>query len=153
MSIRIPEDHGKMVETGYRSFSTTVDKTNRVLKDIEQAYGWPKERRNQSYAALRAVLHALRDRLTVEEAAHLAAQLPMLIRGLYYQGWEPGHVPVKMHRQEFLERVRSDLPFNAGDGVEPLIQTVLSSLRRHVTDGEWDNVRATMPRDLAAALP
>jgi uncharacterized protein (DUF2267 family) len=104
-------------------------------------------------AALRAVLHALRDRLTVEEAAHLAAQLPKLIRGLYYQGWEPGHVPVKMHRQEFLERVRSDLPFDAGDEAERLVQTVLSSLRRHVTDGEWDNVRATMPTDLAAALP
>ena len=91
-----------MVDTGYSTFSTTVDKTNRVLKEIEGAYGWPQERRNQSYAALRAVLHALRDRLTVEEGAQFAAQLPMLIRGLYYAGWDPRRVPHKMTRDEFL---------------------------------------------------
>ena len=78
-----------MVDTGFATFSTTVDKTNRVLKEIERAYGWPQDRRNQSYTALRAVLHALRDRLTVEESAQFAAQLPMLIRGLYYGGWDP----------------------------------------------------------------
>jgi uncharacterized protein (DUF2267 family) len=58
-----------MSDLRYSNFSTTVERTNRVLKDIEHAYGWPKERRNQSYAALRAVLHTLRDRLTVDEAA------------------------------------------------------------------------------------
>ncbi|HEY5940705.1 MAG TPA: non-homologous end-joining DNA ligase [Gemmatimonadales bacterium] len=34
----------------------------------------------------------LRDRLTVEETAHPGAQLPMLIRGSYYAGWEPSGV-------------------------------------------------------------
>jgi uncharacterized protein (DUF2267 family) len=142
-----------MAETGYASFSTTVDKTNRVLKDIEQAYNWPKERRNQSYAALRAVLHALRDRLTIEEAAQLAAQLPMLIRGVYYEGWDPSQVPVKMNREEFLARVRREFPFEVEGGVEPLVQRVLQSLRRHITDGEWEDVKSTMPKDLAAVLP
>jgi uncharacterized protein (DUF2267 family) len=141
-----------MVDTGYASFSTTVDKTNRVLRDIEETYAWPKERRQESYAALRAVSHALRDRLTVEEAAHLAAQLPMLIRGLYYEGWDPSHVPVKMNREQFLARVRREFPFEVDDGIEPLVQTVLHSLRRHITDGEWENVRSTMPKDLAAVL-
>jgi uncharacterized protein (DUF2267 family) len=142
-----------MAETGYASFSTTVDKTNRVLKDIEQAYNWPKERRNQSYAALRAVLHALRDRLTIEEAAQLAAQLPMLIRGVYYEGWDPSQVPVKMNREEFLARVRREFPFEVEGGVEPLVQRVLQSLRRHITDGEWEDVKSTMPKDLATVLP
>ena len=95
-----------MVDTGFATFSTTVDKTNRVLKEIEQAYGWPQERRNQSYAALRAVLHTLRDRLTVEEAADLAAQLPLLISGIYFDGWDPSRVPQKMHRDEFLQHIR-----------------------------------------------
>lgn len=58
-----------MGDKGFTSFKTTEDKTNRLLHQIEEAYGWPKERRNQSYAALRAVLHAVRDRLTVEETA------------------------------------------------------------------------------------
>ncbi|HUC21109.1 MAG TPA: DUF2267 domain-containing protein [Streptosporangiaceae bacterium] len=142
-----------MAETGYSSFSTTVDKTNRVLKDIEQAYNWPKERRNQSYAALRAVLHALRDRLTVEEAAQLAAELPMLIRGVYYESWHPSRVPVKMKREEFLARVRKEFPFEVEGGVEPLVQTVIQSLRRYLTDGEWEDVKSVMPKDLAAVLP
>ena len=54
-----------MGDTGFSSFNTTVQKTNKILKEIEQAYGLSKERRNVSYAALRSVLHALRDRLTV----------------------------------------------------------------------------------------
>ena len=43
--------------------------------------------RHLAYVALRATLHALRDRLGPENAVHLAAQLPMLLRGLYYEGW------------------------------------------------------------------
>jgi uncharacterized protein (DUF2267 family) len=141
-----------MAETGFSSFSTTVDKTNRVLKEIEEVNAWPKERRNASYAALRAVSHALRDRLTVEESAHLAAQLPMLIRGLYYEGWNPARVPVKMNKEQFLERVRQDFPFDVGDDLEPLVHSVLRSLSLHVTDGEWRNIKASMPKALAAVL-
>lgn len=142
-----------MGDTGYRSFDTTVEKTNRVLREIEQAYGWPKDRRSQTVAALRAVLHALRDRLTVEESAQFAAQLPVLIRGLYYEGWEPSNVPVKMGREEFLRRIRRDFPYNVEGGVEPLVRTVLQALRRHITEGEWDDIKSSMPRALAAVLP
>jgi uncharacterized protein (DUF2267 family) len=139
--------------TGYRSFETTVDKTNRLLGEIEQEYGWPKERRNQSYAALRAVLQALRDRLPVEESAQLAAQLPMLVRGLYYDGWDPSRVPIKMDRDEFVERVRREFPFDVKGGIEPLISTVLRALKLYGTEGEWEDVKASMPKELAAVVP
>lgn len=142
-----------MAETGYASFNTTADKTNRVLKEIEQAYGWPKDRRNMSYAALRAVLHTLRDRLTVAEAAHLGAQLPMLIRGIYYEGWDPDRVPVKMSREDFLDRVQREFRFRVDGGAELLMQRVLDALRTHITDGECQDVEATVSRDLASVLP
>jgi uncharacterized protein (DUF2267 family) len=142
-----------MAKTGYRSFDTTVDKTNRILNHIEEAYGWPKERRNQSYNALRAVLHALRDRLTVDEAAHFAAQLPMLVRGLYYDGWDPSRVPKKMNREEFLEQIRKEMaPYEIKGGLEGLVHTVVRALRLYISDGEWGDVEAEMPRDLAAML-
>jgi uncharacterized protein (DUF2267 family) len=133
-------------------FTKTIEKTNHVLKEIEDAYGWPRDRRNQSYAALRAVLHALRDRLSVEETADLAAQLPMLIRGLYYEGWDPSHVPVKMDKEAFLHRVRSEFTYSVDGGVETLVKRVLRALRSYVTDGEWEDIRSSVPRDLATLL-
>jgi hypothetical protein len=65
-----------MTRTGYSSFGTTLHKTNHILRQIEESCGWQKERRDQSYNVMRAVLHAMRDRLTVDETAHFAAQLP-----------------------------------------------------------------------------
>ena len=141
-----------MVDAGFAAFSTTVDRTNRVLKEIESANGWPKERRNQSYAALRAVLHALRDRLSVDEAAQLAAQFPVLIRGIYYDGWDPSRVPQRMHRDEFLGRVRREFSYDVEGGMPRLVQTVIHALRPHVTQGEWEDIRAGMPSDLAAVV-
>ena len=142
-----------MSATGLASFDTTLQKTNGVLKSIEEAYGWPKERRQQSYDALRAVLHALRDRLTVEEAAQLSAQLPMLIRGIYFEGWDPTRVPVRMNRDEFLARIRNEFPFEVPGGVERLFDTVVQSLRRFITEGEWEDVRSHLPKDVVTALP
>lgn len=141
-----------MVSTGFAAFSTTVDKTNRILKDIESGHGWPPERRNQSYGALRAVLHALRDRLSVEEGAQFAAQLPMLVRGIYYEGWDPNRVSTRMTTAEFLQRVRRDYPFELEDSAEQLVRSVAHSLRHHVSEGEWSDIRATLPSELASAL-
>jgi uncharacterized protein (DUF2267 family) len=142
-----------MAQTGLATFDTTLERTNHVLKEIERAYGWPKERRNQAYDALRAVLHAVRDRLPVEETAQLAAQLPMLVRGICYEGWDPSRVPVKMDREAFLDRVRREFPFEIDGGIERLTQTVLAALRQHITDGEWEDVKANFPKDLAGVLP
>jgi len=142
-----------MTNTGVSSFNTTIEKTNLVLKDIMEDYDWPRERRQQAYDALRAVLHALRDRLTVEEAADLGAQLPMLIRGLYYEGWRPAKVPVKMSRAEFLDRVRQEFQYEVKGGIEQLVQRVLHALRRYVTEGEWEEVRSSLPKDLRTLVP
>jgi uncharacterized protein (DUF2267 family) len=143
-----------MSDTGYSAFSTSVSKTNEVLHEIEEAYGWPKERRQQSYAALRSVLHALRDRLTVQEAADFAAQLPMLIRGVYYEGWDPSRVPLKVHREEFLDRVARQFPYEVEGGMERLVRTVLEVLhRRYVSEGELEDIRSSLPRDLAGVVP
>jgi uncharacterized protein (DUF2267 family) len=142
-----------MSDTGYAALTASVEKTNEVLREIEREYGWPKERRQQSYAALRTVLQALRDRLAVEEAADLAAQLPMVMRGLFFEGWRPSEVPVRMSRAQFLERVRQGFRFETEGGMQLLVQRVLHALRRFVTNGEWDDVRATLPDDFTTLLP
>jgi uncharacterized protein (DUF2267 family) len=142
----------RMSTTGYQAFDTTIQKTNLVLRDIEQIYGWPPVRRQQSYAAVRAVLHALRDRLPIAEAADLGAQLPMLLRGLYYEGWEPARVPVKMGRQEFLDAVRDQFRFEVTGGMATLVTNVFQVLSRYISDGERADVAATLPDDLASLI-
>jgi uncharacterized protein (DUF2267 family) len=142
-----------MSDTGFSAFSTTVEKSNLVLKEIEEAYGWPPDRRQQSYDALRTVLHALRDRLTVEEAADLGAQLPMLIRGLYFEGWKPSKAPQKMSKEEFVDRIRREFTYDIDGGIDTLVQRVLHALRRYVTEGEWDEVRSSLPKDMQTLVP
>ncbi|MEV4492825.1 DUF2267 domain-containing protein [Micromonospora coxensis] len=142
-----------MAEQLHSAFETSMDKTNLILKDIEQAYGWPKEQRNQSYAALRTVLHLLRDRMTVQESAEFAAQLPVLVRGIYFDGWQPDNVPIKLNRDDFLYEVRQGFPYDVEGGPERVTQVVLETLRRHITQGEWDDVRSTMPKDMQQLIP
>ena len=78
-----------MSMTGLEVFDTTVHKTNHWLNDAMHELHWQDKRK--AYQAMRYTLHALRDRLTVEESAQLSAQFPMLIRGFYYEGWDPTH--------------------------------------------------------------
>ncbi|WP_433393499.1 DUF2267 domain-containing protein [Micromonospora sp. KLBMP9576] len=142
-----------MAEQLHSAFESSMDKTNLILRDIEQAYGWPKSRRNQSYSALRTVLHLLRDRMPVQESVEFAAQLPVLVRGIYFDGWQPQDVPVKLNRDDFLLEVRQGFPYDVEGGPERVVRVVLETLRRHVTQGEWDDVKATMPRDVATMIP
>ena len=88
----------------------------------------------------------------MDESAQLAAQLPLLVRGVYFDGWDPSIVPVKMNKEQFLERVRHEFRYEVEGGIESLVHTVLQAVRRHVTDGEWNDIMAGMPRDLATAL-
>ncbi|MEU7591070.1 DUF2267 domain-containing protein [Micromonospora sp. NPDC049230] len=142
-----------MADAMISAFESSLDKTNLILKDIENAYGWPKNRRNQSYAALRTVLHLLRDRLPVDESVEFAQQLPVLVRGIYFDGWVPSDVPIKLNRDDFLYEVRQGFPYDAEGGPERVTQVVLDTLRRHVTQGEWQDVKDTMPADLATMMP
>jgi uncharacterized protein (DUF2267 family) len=95
-----------MSTTNHELFSNTLQKTHLWLKDLAEELRW--EDQHQAYLALRATLHALRDRLTVDEAAHLGAQLPVLIRGFYYEGWSPAGKPVReRHKEEFCAHVKA----------------------------------------------
>jgi uncharacterized protein (DUF2267 family) len=100
-------------------------------------------------AVLRAVLHALRDRLTVEEAAQLAAQLPTLIRGVYYEGWRPGATRHLAHSvDEFLEHVAGEAHLAGETEASHAVAAVARLLAHHISEGELADVIATFPAKL-----
>lgn len=100
-----------------------------------------------TYRVLRAWLHAVRDRLTVEAAAHFGAQLPVLLRGIYYDGWTPGHVPLRTDIELFAVRFSGE----AGIGVSDSRRTcnaVATAMRELFSPGQLDHALALMPRTL-----
>ena len=141
-----------MSMTGLEVFDTTVHKTNSWLKELMQEMH--RDDRRKAYLALRATLHALRDRLTVEEVAQLGAQLPMLIRGFYYEGWDPTRKPVKLRdREEFLSLVEAE--FRADDTLNPelIARAVFKVLTNRITAGEIEDVKHVLPAEIRSLLP
>jgi uncharacterized protein (DUF2267 family) len=138
--------------TGLEVFDTTIHRTNSWLKELMQVQGW--ENRHRAYSALRATLHALRDRLTVEEVAHLGAQLPMLIRGFYYEGWDPTRKPLKVrHREQFLAYIAQELRGNDPVDPEQIARGVFTVLSNRVTEGEIENVKQLLPSEIRELWP
>ncbi len=133
-----------MSSTGIKIFDTTLQKTFVWLHAIMDETG--VENLQQAYSALRAVLHAIRDRLMVDEAMHLGAQLPMLIRGFYYEGWTRSGKPLKYrHKEDFVAEVSKNLPGLSDDDMELTIQAVFKVLTHQITGGEIDQVKQQLP--------
>lgn len=128
---------------------------------VQQTQVWLKELRDNgdladeatAYSVLRSVLHQLRDRLTPDEATDLAAQLPLIVRGIYFEGWRPRHTPEKVRtRQDFLDGVATKL---APHPIAPdaAVRDVFALLVHHCDPGEIADVIAQLPTELKTLWP
>jgi uncharacterized protein (DUF2267 family) len=141
-----------MSQTGMAAFDSTLHATNVWINEVMEELGGLDRRR--AYVALRAVLHALRDRLSVDHAAALGAQLPMLVRGFYFEGWHPGGKPIKeRHKEEFLAHVRAAFRSDPGTDSEDMTRAVLRVVARHVSPGEVAHVKDTLPDEIRSLWP
>jgi uncharacterized protein (DUF2267 family) len=105
--------------------------------------------RQLAYRGLRAVLHALRGELEPELAVHLAAQLPMLVRGFYYEGWQPSRTPTpSRHLDAFRQAIRTEM--RGYPEVEPdrLMGAVFDLLATRIEAGEVQKVARSLPREI-----
>lgn len=135
-----------MSATDIPAFQSTLQTTDDWLKELSTQMG--RDGSQQAYRVLRAVLMALRDRLTVEEATDLGAQLPTLIRGFYYEGWNPSKTPTSERDQaSFLERVSRNLTPIDGDPAQAT-RAVFQMLNTRITAGEIAHVKSNLPRDV-----
>ena len=127
-----------------------------IDKSVAQTYRWlneimeelPSADRREAYHALRAVLTGLRDRLPVEEVSDLAAQLPMLVRGIFFDGWNPHGAPRIRNRDDFLAHIDAQLPREYAIDVEAACRAVMKVLRTNVSPEEMEHVRGVLPHAL-----
>lgn len=137
-----------MSQRGLSVFDETVQLTNIWLKELMEELGW--EDRHRAYLGWRLVLQAIRDHLNVDEAVQLGAQLPMLVRGFYFEGWHPAHKPDRNRSvDDFVARIQDGFRQNPTD--EPIdaaevARAVFTVLSRHITEGEFRQVTHALPK-------
>ncbi|MCE9576121.1 MAG: DUF2267 domain-containing protein [Deltaproteobacteria bacterium] len=111
------------------------------------------EDEHQGLHALRAGLHTLRDRLPVSEVVDLAAQLPTIIRGIYFEGWQPRNDPTTIRtRAALLARVRAHQGNDHRLDPEAVMRAVMRVIAWHVSAGEINDIMSTMPQAIANLL-
>jgi uncharacterized protein (DUF2267 family) len=139
-----------MSQQGLETIESTTHRTHEWIGRIAKALHMEKR---DAWKSLRSVLQTVRDRLPVEVAVNFGAQLPMLIRGMYYEGWEPSKAPIKMMLREFLEIVQQNIV--ADRTIDPVetTQAVLAVAGSYVGLGEMDKVKESFPRDMQNLFP
>jgi uncharacterized protein (DUF2267 family) len=135
--------------TGVNSLDRAVDKASAWLADIDAGFG--TDDRQLAYRVLRAWLHCLRDRLTAEVAAHFAAQLPELLRGVFFDGWNPSRVPQKYDRTEYVTRFAREARIRDSD-VARAAGIVTTVARRHMSAGVVAQAFERLPAGLRGVL-
>lgn len=141
-----------MSATGLKVFDKTLQTTNIWLDDLMKELDWND--RERAYHALWVVLRALRDRLPIGNVAHLAAQLPLLLRGVFYEGWQPEGKPVREHTQDqFLVHVTEAFLFDVDAHSKTIAQAVFKVIAKHVSAGEVEKVKHALPKGIRDLWP
>ena len=136
-----------MSATGLNVFDKTLQTTNAWLNEIRAAIG---PDRQLAWKVLSVVLHKLRDRMPVELSAHLGAELPLLVRGVYYDQFEPAKQPTKCNLEEFVAEVSEWLSDVRPMDPRKAIRAVFTLLSRHIPHGQIAKVQEALPNDLRA---
>ncbi len=127
-------------------FDKTIQTTHIWLNDIMNDLG---PDRQVAWKVLSTVLHKLRDRLPLGLAAHLGSQLPLLIRGVYYDQFEPGKLPTECNtREEFVAEVAEWLTDIRPVDPDAAVRVVFATLSRHVSEGQLTKVKEALPKSL-----
>ncbi|MFP4111408.1 MAG: DUF2267 domain-containing protein [Candidatus Woesearchaeota archaeon] len=138
-----------MTNTGNKSFDLTVQKTNEWLNNIKEELQW--ESKDDVYIATKAVLQTLRDRLPIDEAIHLAEQLPMLMKGMYYEGYKPRGKPEKMSENGFYRTI-NDRIVNKEIDPESAAKAIIKIIYLKIGKGEFDDIKSNMPSDIQTMI-
>lgn len=133
-------------------FERTVHEAHDWVNELSGRLGWTSER--DVLRLLRTVLCNIRDHLPVNEMAQFSAQLPIMLRGMYFEGWQPKKTPVReRHAADFIAAVEDEV----GDvldysGMQD-IKAVFNVINARISRGEVEDVRANLPVELQDLWP
>ncbi|WP_439154275.1 DUF2267 domain-containing protein [Yoonia sp.] len=133
-------------------FERTVHEAHDWVNELSGRLGWTSER--DVLRLLRTVLCNIRDHLPVNEMAQFSAQLPIVLRGMYFEGWQPKKTPVReRHAADFIAAVEDEV----GDvldysGMQD-IKAVFNVINARISRGEVEDVRANLPLELQDLWP
>jgi uncharacterized protein (DUF2267 family) len=137
---------------GHHDFDHAAQEGNLWLRKLDDRLAPTQP--GQSVLVLRASLHVLRDRLTPELAVHLSAQLPLVIRGLFFEGWKMSRTPTQVNNiDEFCEQVSAQLPGDFPLEVPLAIAAVFDVIWTEIDPGETAKVVDVLPHQLRALWP
>lgn len=134
------------------AFEATLEKSYEWIESYGRELG--QSQPQLAYRCLRAGLHAIRDRLPPTEAVALSAQLPMLIRGVYFEGWHPSGKPIRAHSlDEVHAAIARELEGGLGAPPQDVLRASFAVLNAHVGAGEIRKIRHLLPEPVRSAWP
>jgi uncharacterized protein (DUF2267 family) len=138
-----------MAVKGLEGIDETVQETYVWINEVADAFHGD---RHGAFRIIRAYLALIRDHLSVDEAAQLSAQLPMLLRGAFFEGWDPSRD--RQHDRSAVEFLSN---FVARSGVRPMdaraaVAAAAGVLRHHVSAGEMEDVLGELPKQLRVLM-
>ena len=142
---------GKSIMTYIQDLNAAMRATEDWIDDLMRRLSWHD--RERVYLALIASLHAVRDCLPRDEAVHVGAHLPSLLRGLYYEGWHPGGARHGKSRNAFLERIHDGLRRDPGVDAEQVARAVFGLLAARLPPSEVEDAMAATPHALHNLWP
>ena len=141
-----------MTAQGLEVIDQIVHLTHEWINELAGRLDWTSKR--SALRLMRVTLHRIRDHLVIDEVAQLSAQLPVMIRGFFFEGWVPKDTPIKERRGEdfiaFIAHQMTDtIEYRGRDD----IKSVFDLLNARISKGEIEDVRANMPQDLRDLWP
>lgn len=136
------------------NFDQYAQEGNEFLNKLANELGYPEEK-ERTGIILKAVMHSLRDRLTISESLDLLAQLPMFLKAVYVDNWKYLEKPLQLKTEEdFLEYVKvmqaqfGEQKFDWEISTADIVKTHMTMLSQYVSEGEMDHIIDQMPKEI-----
>lgn len=149
MTVAHCASEGDVLSTNILSLDRSIQIAVQWIVDVQTELEW--DSRDETYKATKAVLHAIRDRLPIEEVLHLSSNLPVVLKGMILDGYDLKDKPLRIKSpEEFYDYVQQNYDPKNRDIIdaEAVTNAVIAVLNRRIGSGEMQKVAGNMPEKI-----